>query len=64
MNEDSSDTTVQELDIDTLASDAKIVSMHQRGSFLVCTTNQGIKFTQRIPAGRRLNVKDNKYILE
>lgn len=51
-------------DIDSLPLTNKIVEAHQEGNWLVAVSENGIRFRQHIPQGKRLNKKGDTYTLE
>jgi len=54
---DEEETTQPEytFNVDSMVLDAQIHDLYQEGNWLKGTTNHGIRFTQRIPAGKMLN---------
>lgn len=53
-----------EFDIDKMPLTKNIVDMHQEGNWLVGLTENGIKFRQHIPQGKRLNKRGDAFVLE
>lgn len=64
MNDETSDKVESTFNIDDMATDAKILKLHQEGNYLIGVTDKGVRFNQRIPQGKRLNKIDDKYILQ
>lgn len=53
-----------EFNFETMQLTNKIVEAHQEGNWLIAVSENGIKFRQHIPQGKRLNKKEGKFILE
>lgn len=54
----------QVFDLEKIVTAKNIVSMYQNGNFLVCTTDSGQTFRHAIPAGKILNKREEKWVLE
>lgn len=63
MNEDKP-TEVPGFDVDSLQTTTNIVDMHQEGNWLHGLTDTGIRFRQHIKQGKRLNMKEGRYVIE
>lgn len=44
-----------QFDVNSMETNAQISDLWQEGNWLKGTTNHGVRFTQRIPAGKMLN---------
>lgn len=51
-------------DIDKMPLTKNIQALHQEGNYLVGVTEHGVRFRQRIPAGKILNQKEGKYVFD
>lgn len=61
---ENSDELLATFDINSIDITSNLSSVYQEGNYLVGTTEKGVKFRQRIPANKRLNMKGDKYVLE
>lgn len=59
MNEDKAPEPDYSFDIDRMDIASTLLNAHQEGNFIVGQTDKGVRFKQRIPAGKMLN-KDEK----
>lgn len=60
----TSDVVEQEFDIDSMTLDAKIADLHQEGNWIIGVTDKGVRFSQRIKQGKRLNKIGGKFVIE
>lgn len=63
MNEEEQAQADYEFDVSTIPQ-AHIVEMEQRGNWIHGLTDQGTRFRQHIPQGKRLNKKEGRFVIE
>lgn len=62
MNEDQPQVADYEQDIDALPITNELEHVHQEGNYLVAVSKTGVRFRQRIPAGKILTKKGGKFV--
>ena len=61
--EEQKTTTEYEFDFDSIPQ-AHIKELHQEGNWLHGLTDTGIRFSQHIKQGKRLNKKGDRFVIE
>ena len=52
------------IDLTQIPTNAEIIELTQAGNWLCGVTSTGVRFRQRVPAGKVLNKVNDKYVIE